>query len=118
MTERFCKVCRGWHDLEKPWPHNCRKPDDRQRSDLEFPYLSLDTMEPVQSMLDGQFYTSKAALRESYKEHNRVNGTSIVEVGDDSSITDPKPAPKPKRDKNGVRASVEKAFSQVGLGAR
>ena len=21
MTERYCKTCSGWHDLDEPWPH-------------------------------------------------------------------------------------------------
>lgn len=73
--------------------------------------INQDTMEPVQSQLDGKMYDSKAALRATYKAHG------VVEVGDDSSVTNPKPRPKPKPDRKKIKAAVGKAFSQVGLGA-
>lgn len=111
MTERLCKVCHGWHDLDKPWPHECRADERRQRSHLPAPGIIADNMEPVQSMLDGKMYDSKSHLRQTYK-HN-----GVVEVGNDSSIMDPKPLPKRKPDRKSVRSSVRKAFSQAGLGA-
>lgn len=111
MAERFCKVCRGWHDLDKPWPQSCLKLGRARRSHLPAPNMILDTMEPVQSMHDGKMYDSKAALRQTYKD------AGLVEVGDDSSVMDPKPRPKSKPNRENVRASVRKAFSQAGLGA-
>lgn len=90
-----------------------RKIETRQvkRSSLPAPMLNLDTMAPVQSMLDGKMYDSKAALRATYKQ------AGVTEVGNDSSVMDPKPFKKPKPDKKAIKATVAKAFSQVGLGA-
>lgn len=34
---------------------------------LPLPYVSLDTMDPMRSMLDGKLYDSKASLRATYK---------------------------------------------------
>ena len=80
-------------------------------SDLPAPRVIRDTMDPVQSMLDGKLYDSKAALRSTYK------AAGVVEVGNDSSVTEPKPFKRPKPNRNEVKAAVGKAFSQAGLGA-
>jgi len=109
--ERFCKVCRNWHDLTKPWPIECWREPERQRSHIPAPMLNIDTMEPVKSMLDGKMYDSKAALRSTYKQ------AGVVEVGDDSSVTAPKPRAKTKPDRKQIKAAVGRAFSQAGLGA-
>ena len=62
-------------------------------------------------MLDGKMYDSKANLRSTYRQ------AGVVEVGNDSSVVEPKPFVKPKPDRNAIKASVHKAFSQAGLGA-
>ncbi|WP_141339707.1 hypothetical protein [Bradyrhizobium sp. USDA 3458] len=59
----------------------------------------------VKSMVDGQMYTSKAALRRSYREKG------YVEVGNEEL----KAPPKPKQDRKAIRHSVRKALSQVGI---
>ena len=41
----------------------------------------------------------------------------MVEVGNDSSVTDPKPYKRPKIKREDVKVSVDKAFSRAGLGA-
>jgi hypothetical protein len=81
-----------------------------QRSHLAGPQVIGDTMEPVQSMLDGKLYDSKSRLRETYR------AAGVTEVGNDSSIVDPKPFKKPPVDRSAIRASVSKAFSKAGLG--
>jgi len=81
-----------------------------QRSSLPAPMLISDTMEPVQSMVDGRFYTSKAVLRASYR------AAGVVEVGNDPSRLKPKPKPQPNR--KAIRQSVEKAFAQHASGVR
>lgn len=110
MRERFCKICGGWHNL-KAWPHNCLPERNMNRSDLPGPMIITDTMDPVQSQLDGKFYDSKAALRSTYR------AAGVVEVGNDSSVTDPKPFKRPKPKREDIKASVNKAFSRAGLGA-
>jgi hypothetical protein len=69
-----------------------------------------DAMQPVQSQLDGRIYDSKSKLRRTYRD------AGVVEVGNDSSVTDPK-RKVPKVDRQAIKASVSKAFSQAGLGA-
>lgn len=115
--ERFCKVCGGWHDVEKLWPHNCLKPATGVRGDVPAPMVIADSIEPTQSMADGKFYTSKSALRATYLPSGNQDGKRYVEVGDDPSVTAPKPFKKPRPKREEIKSSVNKAFSQAGLGA-
>jgi hypothetical protein len=110
MTQRLCKICSGWHELDS-WPQACYKPSTQARSNLPAPMLNLDTMGAVRSMTDGRMYDSKSALRKQYKK------AGVIEVGDDKSITNPKPFKRPKADHKAISNSVEKAFAQAGLGA-
>lgn len=74
------------------------------------PRIQSDAMEPVVSMLDGKKYDSKSALRSTYRR------AGVVEVGNDSSIVDPKPFKRASKDKD-IRAAVDRAFSRAGFGA-
>lgn len=78
MRQRFCRVCRGWHDVEQPWPHNCMghwgEPVARSTA-VPVPQLIRDQIEPLQHPADGKFYDSKAQIRAVAKAHN------LIEVG-------------------------------------
>ena len=76
---------------------------------VESPTLISDSMDAVKSMLDGRMYDSKSRLRQTYKDHD------MTEVGDDSSIMDPKPFVPPPIDKAAIDKAVEQAWSQVDL---
>lgn len=80
-----------------------RKPAPK-RSDLAAPMILSDNIE-VKSMVDGNIYTSKAALRASY----RARG--YAEVGNEEL----KPPPKPKPDRKAISESVGKAFARAGI---
>jgi len=82
-----------------------------KRSNLTSPMVIGDTMQPVQSMLDGKMYDSKSSLRATYK------AAGVVEIGNDASVTQPKPRARPKPDRKAVKETVSKAFSRAGLGA-
>lgn len=116
MRERLCRVCGGWHALDR-WPHNCLPERNYAASDLPAPMVIGDTIEPTQSMVDGKYYTSKAAIRATYKPSGNKDGKRYVEVGNDSSVLNPKPYQKPKPDRQAIKAAVGKAFSKAGLGA-
>lgn len=107
MRERYCKVCGGWHQLDA-WPHNCMPEANWARSELSGPMILTDTMQPVQSQLDGKMYDSKSRLRATYR------AAGMVEVGNDVKTT-PKAPERPKKAE--VRASIEKAFSKAGFAA-
>ena len=81
------------------------------RSDLSSPMITLDTMDAVQSQLDGKMYDSKAALRSTYR------AAGMVELGNDSSVVEPKPFKKPKPNKKEIRESIGRAFNRAGIPA-
>lgn len=107
---KYCRKCTKFHDVAE-WPADCMERQESKRSDLSAPTLIRDCMEPVKSMLDGKMYDSKSALRSTYKD------AGVVEVGDDSSVMKPTAKLKQKPNRKEVKASVDKAFSQAGLGA-
>lgn len=77
----------------------------KHRSYLTAPLVIRDDMEPVQSMLDGKMYTSKSALRATYRR------AGVDEIGND-----PARHQKFKRktiDKKAVRTSIEKARAKL-----
>lgn len=65
-----------------------RKPPETypaKSSVFKVPMIRTDTLsEPTQSMADGQIYTSKSALRESYKASGNPHGIDYIEVGNES----------------------------------
>lgn len=73
------------------------------------PMVIGDTMEPVQSMLDGKMYDSKRTLRATYR------AAGVTEVGNDPAIH--RKAPKPKANRQAIKAAVNRAFSRAGFGA-
>ena len=78
----------------------------KTRSDLPFPAIMSDCIE-VQSQVDGKTYTSKSALRRSYREQG------YVEVGNEWLNSEPK-KPEPKVDRKAVRNSVGRAMTRAG----
>lgn len=107
--QRLCKVCGEWHDMDKPWPHNCTEHTQSKAAAFPTPMMIIDTMDPVRSMTNGLYYDSKSAMRSEYKR------AGVVEVGNDV------PTEKPKTDhvarRKAVKESVGKALSRAGLGA-
>lgn len=69
-----------------------------------------DEQEPLVSMADGKTYTSKAAMRESYKAKNNPQGVNYVELGNESRTANPV---KRKPDRAGIKDAVERAASEM-----
>ena len=118
-TYRVCKICGDLHDINA-WPDNHREWMIDNRSDLAAPMIIRDSMDAVQSMLDGKMYDSKRKLRQTYREGG------VIEVGDDKSYTNPeymrRQAPaeirrQKEKSRKKVEAAVGKALSQAGFGA-
>jgi len=95
-----------WHPIEKKLV-----PDDEyvrpqpERSKLAAPMVIADHMKPVQSMLDGQMYDSKSALRSTYK------AAGVEEIGNEKS----RPLEKPKPDQKAIEETVGKSLAAVGI---
>lgn len=79
------------------------------------PALIGDEMLPTKNMVDGEIYTSKAAMRATYKSSGNAEGARFAEVGNDPAMF--RRASKPKPDHAAVKAAVGRAFSRAGLGA-
>jgi hypothetical protein len=84
------------------------------RSGLGAPGVISDEMPPTQSMLDGKYYTSKAALRATYRPSGNREGARFVEVGNDPALLRPRPKPAP--DRKAIRQAVGRAFARAGFG--
>ncbi len=73
-----------------------------------------DDQEPLQSMADGKWYTSKAKMRESYKASNNPQGVSFVEIGNQPDYA--KKKPMPKADRTGIREALNRAEADLNNG--
>lgn len=74
-----------------------------------------DEQEPLLSMADGKMYTSKAAMRASYKASGNPQGKEYVEVGDDPSYLNPR-VERNLGTKEDVAVSVAKAEAAISRG--
>ncbi len=81
-----------------------------KRSHLPCPLIMGDSMDPVQSQLDGKFYDSKSALRATYK------AARVTEVGNDPARL--RPREKKKIDRRVIRDTIEKATARFERGER
>lgn len=68
----------------KPLPPVERKPrGESKRADFPTPMTIRDFTEPVQSMADGKWYGSKAALARSHKAAHNPHGQDFIELGNE-----------------------------------
>lgn len=106
MRQRFCKVCRGWHPLDEPWPEACAKQEPSGRSHLPMPMVISDEMPAGVHPYDQRTHTSKA----SWRKANRAGG--YIEVGNDPQRFK---TPDRKPDRAGIRDTLKRAKARVGL---
>lgn len=91
------------------------EPAFHKRSILGAPMVIGDEMAPTKNMVDGKFYTSKSAMRATYRPSGNPEGASFAEIGNDPAML--RRPSKPKADRTAVKAAVGRAFSRAGLGA-
>lgn len=82
------------------------------RSSLPCPHLVLDTIEPTISQADGKEYTSKSALRATYRADGNPQGVNYIEVGNED-ITKRE---LPKRDDAKAIEAIERAEADILAG--
>lgn len=82
------------------------------RSDLAFPMLRLDTIEPIQSQADGKMYDSLSALRKTYRADGNPQGINYLEVGNENTTT----YSPPKRDDAKAIEAIERAEADIAAG--
>ena len=105
MRQRFCKVCRGWHDLDEPWPHNCRPEPNYSRSDLPLPQVARTSLDDLWNPVDGQKYSCSRNFEKAVK----AKGCEII--GNDSSLRNARP--KPIESPKGVGEDLKRAWDQL-----
>lgn len=71
MSERFCKACGGWHDLDQPWPEACIKPQRQVRAAFTAPMVMRDIPD-YRSPIDGKVIGSRSTRREDLKKNGCV----------------------------------------------
>ena len=71
---------------------------------------------PVRSMADGRLYTSKSALRRSYRASGNPQGVTYTEVGNDPTRL--RPPEKPGPDRKGIADSIERGIARYARGER
>lgn len=79
-SEGYAKI--NWTPLP---PVQRRRSVSHARSDFPTPMFTRDFDEPVQSMADGKFYTSKAALARSHRAENNPHGQDFIELGNEAA---------------------------------
>lgn len=94
---------REAHELVPAHEYYARKAPQAV-SDLPRPMVISDHMDTVKSMVDGQMYDSKSALRRTYREGG------YIEVGNEEL----KPFRRPEPDAKAIRDSVSRAMTQAG----
>ena len=82
------------------------------RSSLPCPHLVLDTIPPTVSQADGKEYTSKSALRATYRADGNPQGVNYIEVGNED-ITKRE---LPERDDAKAIEAIERAEADILAG--
>lgn len=113
MRQRLCRQCGNWHDVEA-WPAECYKRASESRSAFPVPHFVCDTQDALQSQADGKWYTSKSAMRASYKADNNPHGVNFTEVGNEDLT---RFTPPPKLDRKANRDAIERAICAVESGS-
>lgn len=105
----------GWINLGGGRQVYRRIPDapPKQRSHLARPSLIRDFAEPVQSMADGKYYTSKRALAQTAKASHNPHGVDFVELGNEEM-----PWVEHKESPDAVREDIRAAQAALDNGWR
>lgn len=76
---RHCDVCNDFHDLDKPWPHNCMWHYHRREGEDKIGLQIVKDIEPYKAVgLPGQ---PRIAGRKQHRDAMRAHG--MVEVGNE-----------------------------------
>lgn len=101
---RLCRVCKAFHPLEDAWPLDCLG-HFGERPALA-PFVRPDGMDPIQSMVSGQFFDSRSA----YYREVRAAGCEIV--GNDVNGFGPRPGYQP----GDVAADIKRSIQELTSG--
>jgi hypothetical protein len=79
MTERMCKACGNWHNLDKPWPEVCVwELTARHAKKLgSAPNVISDEMRATKHHATGEYMTSKRAFSKA------TRAAGCIELGNE-----------------------------------
>lgn len=111
--KRLCRACHDFHDLDEPWPAGCGAHfrTASARSDLPFPRVRSDTMDPIMCMADGKMYDSKSAMSATHK------AKGLIEVGNDIPAAMKHAEIRPDRPRV-TKSDIAQAVNKVKQGYR
>lgn len=75
MTQRLCRICRDWHDLNEPWPSACHGHFARYAGSSGIQVIK--DIDPYKSTIDGSVIGSRG----QHRDHLRAHG--CIEVGNE-----------------------------------
>lgn len=104
----------AWHDMGdgRSVFRKVRAPEPVARSALPSPLVMRDTFDqPVQSMADGKWYTSKRALAATHKASGNPHGQNFIELGNEEM-----PSVEHKTDEKTLRDDIRAAMADVKAG--
>lgn len=97
MAERMCKVCRKWHNLDKPWPAKCV----RTIKHGDAPNVISDNLGThLRHMGTGRMLDSKSAFR---KEDKAIGATC---VGNEATVK-PRKMIEPPRPGHDIKRAIQ-----------
>ena len=100
-TQRLCKACGDWHDLDEPWPAACAP----KAKSWSVSVIS-DAMPALKHMGTGEVLDSKAKFRDATK------ASGCVELGNEPI----KSRPRIKLDRGQRREHIRKAIYDLRNG--
>lgn len=100
---RFCRACKGFHDLDEAWPAECEShfPSLSTGAGEARFYVVSDSIPAFRSMADGKMYESKSRYRADLKARG------LVEMGNDKVTRSTKALPP-------VRQDLKRAIQELG----
>lgn len=102
-----------WFDLGdgRQVMRKVREPAPNNRSNLGAPMVIGSFPEPVQSMADGKWYSTKAGLAASHKASGNPQGVDYIELGNEEM-----PWVEHKTDQADLRDDIRSAVADVNAG--
>jgi len=101
MTQRMCRVCGEWHDLDEPWPDACVR-----HFKSAAPYVISDNMDALKHHATGEIMTSKRAFSRA------TRAAGCIELGNEVM----KPRDPVKLDRGQRREDIKRAIYELRNG--
>lgn len=99
MTERYCRACKGWHDVDGDWPSACL---------THFKAYSAGGMQIIKDIEPYRSTITQEVIggRRQHRDHLRAH--SCIEIGTEKQK--PKDRAPPPGLKQDLKRAVEKHF--------